>query len=58
MDKYDYLQNADIEVIENLYQEYLNHPESVDESWKKFFEGFDNIGDTLFVYSKQEKEIT
>jgi len=41
MDKYSYLQNADIKTIENLYQQYLTDPESVDESWKQFFEGFE-----------------
>jgi len=41
MDKHSYLQNADINAIEKLYQEYLTNPESIDESWKKFFEGFE-----------------
>ena len=41
MDKHSYLQNADINTIEKLYQEYLYNPESIDESWKKFFEGFE-----------------
>ncbi|MDF1549430.1 MAG: thiamine pyrophosphate-dependent enzyme, partial [Bacteroidales bacterium] len=41
MDKYSYLQNADIKTVENLYQQYITDPDSVDESWKKFFEGFE-----------------
>ena len=41
MDKLNYLQNADIEVIEKMYQEYLNGPNLIDESWRKFFEGFE-----------------
>jgi len=41
MDKYSYLSNADPASIEALYQQYLNDPQSVDLSWKEFFEGFD-----------------
>jgi 2-oxoglutarate dehydrogenase E1 component len=41
MDKYSYLQNADIDTIDKLYQEYLIDPKSIDESWQKFFEGFE-----------------
>ena len=29
------------EYIENLYQEWLKTPDSVDETWARFFEGFD-----------------
>ncbi len=41
MDKYSYIANADTVVIENLYQQYTENPNSVDASWQKFFEGFD-----------------
>src|SRR5688500_8616331 len=41
MDRYTYLANADTAVIEDLYQSYLQNPESVDYGWQKFFEGFD-----------------
>lgn len=41
MDKFSYIANADPVVIDQLYQSYLQNPESVDLSWKKFFEGFD-----------------
>lgn len=36
-----YLSNLDPVAIENLYQQYLQHSESVDVSWQKFFEGFE-----------------
>ncbi len=49
MSDFDYLSN--IQFIEDLYKDYCNNPESVDESWKKFFQGFDfartNFKDTL-----------
>ncbi len=41
MDKYSYIGNADVGFIDDLYRSYKNDPESVDESWKKFFEGFE-----------------
>ena len=41
MDKVSYVGNADINAIEFLYNQYRKDPESVDEGWKKFFEGFE-----------------
>jgi len=41
MDKYSYISNAEGEAIEELYGNYTKDENSVDESWKKFFEGFD-----------------
>ena len=41
MDRNTYLANADTAVIEDLYQSYLQNPESVDFGWQKFFEGYD-----------------
>ncbi len=38
--KHTYL-GTDPTAIESLYRQYLQNPESVDESWQKFFEGFD-----------------
>lgn len=41
MDPFSYLSNADPAALDNLYQQYLRQPSSVDESWAKFFEGID-----------------
>jgi 2-oxoglutarate dehydrogenase E1 component len=41
MDKYSYIANAHGNYIEELYRAYLQNPGSVDESWRKFFEGFE-----------------
>jgi len=41
MDKFLYLNNSDPDTIEKLYQAFLKDPESVDESWKQFFEGYE-----------------
>ncbi|MFV0375879.1 MAG: 2-oxoglutarate dehydrogenase E1 component [Mangrovibacterium sp.] len=41
MDKFSQVGNQEIGAIEELYQDYLNDSESVDESWKLFFKGFE-----------------
>lgn len=41
MDKFSYLSNADVSYIDDLYKKYKQNPDEVDESWKKFFEGFE-----------------
>lgn len=41
MDKFSWLNNSDPAIIEELYQHYKNDPDSVEDSWKKFFEGFE-----------------
>jgi 2-oxoglutarate dehydrogenase E1 component len=41
MDKYTYVGGAHSHYIEEMYQAYRSNPESVDISWRKFFEGFE-----------------
>ncbi len=41
MDTYSFLNSSDPRVIEDLYQEFKNNPETVDPAWRRFFEGFD-----------------
>ena len=41
MDKFSYLGGADVAQIDDLYKQFRKDPNSVDESWSKFFEGFD-----------------
>ncbi|MEO8066560.1 MAG: 2-oxoglutarate dehydrogenase E1 component [Flavobacteriales bacterium] len=41
MDKYSYLSNVDSAWLDDLYQQYLNDPASVETGWARFFEGFD-----------------
>lgn len=64
IDPRSYLSNADVNVIDDLYQQYAANPESVDFGWKKFFEGFDlgagkavSNGSTAPVSSDVLKEI-
>ncbi|NOX90605.1 MAG: 2-oxoglutarate dehydrogenase E1 component [Calditrichaeota bacterium] len=41
MEKFSYTHHAHPQYIESLYKDFLADPQSVDESWRKFFEGFD-----------------
>ncbi|MBN2637186.1 MAG: 2-oxoglutarate dehydrogenase E1 component, partial [Prolixibacteraceae bacterium] len=41
MDKFSSAGNQELSAIEDLYQSYLQHPDSVDKSWQQFFAGFE-----------------
>ncbi len=41
MNKRSYLGNAEISAVDEIYSRYLQNPDSVEEEWKRFFEGFD-----------------
>jgi 2-oxoglutarate dehydrogenase E1 component len=41
MKDFSYITNSSPAFIENLYQDFLKNPDSVDPDMKKFFEGFD-----------------
>jgi 2-oxoglutarate dehydrogenase E1 component len=41
MDKFSYMGNVDIAVIDQMYRQYQQDPGSVESSWQRFFEGFE-----------------
>lgn len=41
MDKFSYISNAHVAYIDELYQDFKKDPDSIDPSWKSFFDGFD-----------------
>lgn len=41
MDKFSFLGNSEIDYIDELYQSYKKDPNSVEETWRTFFQGFD-----------------
>ncbi len=41
MDKFSYLSNVDSVWLDDLYQQYLKDPASVETGWARFFEGFE-----------------
>jgi 2-oxoglutarate dehydrogenase E1 component len=60
MDKFSYLGNIDVSSIDELYERYRNDPDSVDHSWRRFFEGYEfaraSFGDDPVVPEQVEKE--
>ncbi len=55
MDKFSYLGNADVSQIDELYQQFLKDPASIEESWKEFFEGFEFARLNYSTNGKSEK---
>ncbi len=56
MSKYTYVSGSDINYIDDLYSKYKSNPSSIDNSWQKFFEGFDysitnSLGSVKFTES-------
>jgi 2-oxoglutarate dehydrogenase E1 component len=41
MDNHSYLSNTDATVLEEMYQQFLKDPLSVEDGWRKFFDGFE-----------------
>jgi 2-oxoglutarate dehydrogenase E1 component len=41
MDRFAFLGNTSINTIEEIYSQYLQDPDSVDETWRNFFKGFE-----------------
>jgi 2-oxoglutarate dehydrogenase E1 component len=50
MDKFSYIANAHVSYVDELYHSYKSDPDSIDSSWKEFFDGFDFA---LFNYSSE-----
>ncbi|MBW1296145.1 2-oxoglutarate dehydrogenase E1 component [Aquimarina litoralis] len=56
MDKYSFLNAANTAFFADLYDQYLQSPDSVEPSWRAFFQGFDfgmesaeDSGETIYV---------
>ncbi len=64
MDKYSFLNAANTAFFADLYDQYLQSPDSVEPSWRAFFQGFDfgiensnGSGETMYV-EKESGETT
>jgi 2-oxoglutarate dehydrogenase E1 component len=59
MDKFSFLNAVHSQFIEDMYLQYQKYPDSVEPSWKSFFQGFDfaleNYGEETAVsqYAQQ-----
>lgn len=64
MDRFSFLNAAHTQFFADLYEQYLANPDSVEPSWRAFFQGFDfalehysdeaNTGEQLVVYANSE----
>ncbi len=41
MDKFSYMSNADVNAIDELYNQYIADANNVEEGWRTFFDGFE-----------------
>ena len=58
MDRFSFLNAAHIEFIGDLYDQYVQYPDSIEPSWKAFFQGYDFAnatydGEPLFAPAAQ-----
>ena len=51
MDKFSFLGSLDVEMIEKMYDDFLNNPKDIDHEWRNFFQGFDFAKE---VYSEED----
>ena len=52
MDKYSFIGAVHSNMIEMMYDQYIQNPDSVDEGWRSFFQGFDFAKE---VYSEEDE---
>lgn len=58
MDRFSFLNAAHLEFIGDLYDQYIQYPDSIEPSWKAFFQGYDFAnatydGEPLFAPAAQ-----
>jgi 2-oxoglutarate dehydrogenase E1 component len=56
MERFSFLNAASNAYFADLYDQYLEHPDSVEPSWRAFFQGFDFGSEENGTISHQEKE--
>lgn len=57
MDRFSYLGSSDVGQIDDLYQKFLKDPASIEESWKKFFDGFEFAQLNYSQKGKKDKSV-
>ena len=53
MDNYSFLGAANTVFFKEIYEQYLKEPDSVESSWRSFFQGYDFANES---YSEEELE--
>lgn len=54
MDRFSFLNAVHAEYIDNLYEKYKKYPDSVNPSWRSFFQGYDFASQSYNGYSISE----
>ena len=57
MDKYSFLNAAHTGFIADLYDKYLINPDSVEPSWRSFFQGYDLANESYCIKEEENFEI-
>ncbi len=57
MDRFSYLHAADPGAVEELYKKFLEDPDSIDVSWRQFFDGFEFARKHYPVGKKREEAV-
>lgn len=57
MDKYSFLNAAHTGFIADLYDQYLESPDTVEPSWRSFFQGYD-LANENYSFTDEEAEIS
>ena len=57
MDKYSFLNAAHTGFIAELYDKYLINPDSVEPSWRSFFQGYDLANESYCIKEEENFEI-
>ena len=56
MDKYSFLSSVHISFYDKLYTQYLKNPDSIDSSWRSFFQGYEFAGEAYSILQKSLPE--
>ncbi|MGB5262724.1 MAG: thiamine pyrophosphate-dependent enzyme, partial [Lutimonas sp.] len=56
MDRFSFLNTVHTEFVADLYEQYLENPDSVEPSWRSFFQGYD-LANTDYSLKQDEQEV-
>jgi 2-oxoglutarate dehydrogenase E1 component len=60
MDRFSFLGAAHLALIDDVYERYLNDPDSVEPSWRAFFQGYDfarEVYDESALSSEEQEQV-
>ncbi len=57
MDRFSFLNTVHTGFIEELYQKYLEDPDSVEPSWRSFFQGYDLANSDFSLDGEEETDV-